>query len=200
MEAATIFYCGEVYSSELFGTSWEQTNNDEIVDLNHTDSVNLCLTCVWQNLLIRPSLPRVLCSQGPWPRWSSPMNTLSRRRWYRIGSDMCYWIVTKIGTEIAATTVQHFMGDDSLNPLPTVGQGGRRYHSSYKQHEFSAPTEQAPRVYWHWSMGPSLRGLKWTHADSPHVRQGRQADWLVLKSTWRTQQMMDGPRNWQQPQ
>ena len=34
---------------------------------------------------------------------------------HRIGSDMCYWIVTKSGTVIAETTVQHFTRDDSLN-------------------------------------------------------------------------------------
>lgn len=34
---------------------------------------------------------------------------------HRIGSDMCYWVMTKSGNVIAETTVQHFTHEDSLN-------------------------------------------------------------------------------------
>ena len=35
---------------------------------------------------------------------------------HRIGSDMCYWVITESGKVIAETTVQHVTRDDLLDP------------------------------------------------------------------------------------
>ena len=35
---------------------------------------------------------------------------------HRIGSDMCYWILTKNGNVVADTTVQHVIRDEQLDP------------------------------------------------------------------------------------
>ena len=35
---------------------------------------------------------------------------------HRIGSDLCYWILTKSGKVLASTTVQHVTTDDAASP------------------------------------------------------------------------------------
>ena len=56
----------------------------------------------------------VLYHPGPHPNFGDDIKKLGR--WlgiaHRIGSDMCYWILTKDGSIIAETTVQHVTRED----------------------------------------------------------------------------------------
>ena len=58
-----------------------------------------------------------------WDRGDKTSSTADPKRlarWlgisHRIGSDMCYWLITESGQIISKSSVQHVIKDDFLNP------------------------------------------------------------------------------------